>query len=382
MGKSTVSEFILAGYRKYLSCVTICLVLPIASPSYAAPNLQDVRKLPGMIVFGDHQRKDTFYYLRTVKRLAQKDNSPDFQYHLNRYLGHRQTGNKDEFWVRGVIKFGTTTDVEGVNYQETRDQLSIETKQQARLLAAPVIDSYNRLVYATIASDDGENGFSGEIEGGFVSESPGNLHSSSDASTLYGTLLQRYTIGLTALDAELFWENFQNDNLSLSLAYGWTVKGMILSSGDEWVASEYAINNTLPIVVSPTEHPQLFSRNELWQQLRFTHSNLVVMCYDFINAENTDLYYVLVEIRFPTLRGQKYHDSVKFTAESDEYESTLEFELANDIKEGYEYRVRRLSVDGEMTQTDWIANNSAMLDVSAPMTELTVFDKPMTKEEL
>ncbi len=358
--------------------------LCVSGMTHAAPNLQDMRKSPGMIIFGDHERKDTFYYLRTVKTLANREDAPVFQYHLNRYLGNRQTGNKDQFWVRGVIKFTTTTDINNGRYHDMREDLSAKVKGNARLLTAPVTTSFNKLVYSTIKDDDSK-GFSGELAGGVVtgdSQLNGEVTREDNTGVVYGTLSQRHTIGLTALDAELFWENFHNDNLSLSLAYGWTVKGVILDSNDEWISSEYAVADSLPIEVSPKEYPQLFSRNELWQQLRFTHSNLLVMCYDFINSESTDLYYVMVEIRFPTLRDQLYKEAVKFTAGDEDYERTLKFELANDIKDGYEYRVRRLSINGELTQTDWVASNNAMLDVSASASELAIFNNEEMEDEL
>lgn len=330
-----------------------------------------------MIIFGDHQQPDIFYYLRSSKRLVQQDQGPDFQYHLNRYIGHRQTGNKDQFWVRGVIKFSTTSDFEDSSYQAVREQLSSEIEGDAKLLSAPVSTSYNRLVYAKIESDDSSE-YAGELAGGVVSGNDQMADQGNGAETegtISGSLKQRYTIGLTALDAELFWENFHNDNLNLSLSYGWTVAGMILDANDHWVASQYQINDVLPITVSPREYPQLFNRNELWQRLQFTHSNLLVMCYDFINAQQTDLHYVLVQVRFPTLRDQYYSESTKFTAGSAEYEKTLKFQLANDIKKGYEYRVRRLAVDGRLTQTEWIASNNAMLDVSASVSELSGFNQ-------
>jgi len=218
-----------------------------------------------------------------------------------------------------------------------------------------------------------------------VSSTAGMFHQFLQAKNhrkIFSSDAQRYTIGLTAHDAELFWQNFERDNLALSLSYGWSVKGVIKDASDEWVDSDYAIGNSLPITVSPKDYPELFKRNELWQRLQFAHSNLMVMCYDFINIENSDLYYVLVDVRFPTLRKQLYQESIKFTAGSGIYEKVIPFELANDIKEGYEYRVRRLSIDGQLTQSDWLKSSSAILDVSASESELANFVEPDNEENL
>jgi len=358
--------------------VTCCTLMNYA---LAAPNLQDVRVQPGLIIISDHQKRDVFYYLFTGKQLLKKNDAPVFIYHLNRYLGHQQTGNRDEFWVRGVIKFSTTAATEQGSFQKARQNLITQNKRTIKLLAAPVHDSYNRLIYATVESD-GIEGTNGELEGGFVSEQNSENPAAKDTQgTLYGSRVQRYTIGLTAHDAELFWEKFHDNSLILSLAYGWSVKGMIRDLNNQWVESEYAFGDTLSIDVSPSEYPDLFSRNELWQRLRYAHSNVLVMCYDFINAENTDLYYVAVELRFPTTRNQFYKESVKFTADSDSYEKSLSFKLANDIKQGYEYRVRRLTTEGELIQSDWMTSSNAFLDVSASASVLADLNKPELEED-
>lgn len=364
----------------FRSCAISALLL-FAQSVFAAPNLQDVRQFPGLIIFSDHLKSDTFYYIRNVKHLATKEQRPDFQYHLNRYLGHKQLGNQNEFWVRGVLKFATTSDTSQSSYQELKESLSLETNRNVKLLAAPVTDSYNKVIYATIESNEGEN-FNGELDGGHVSSVSSGKESSNDGKKIFSSDAQRYTIGLTAHDAELFWQNFERDNLALSLSYGWSVKGVIKDASDEWVDSDYAIGNSLPITVSPKDYPELFKRNELWQRLQFAHRNLMVMCYDFINVENSDLYYVLVDVRFPTLRKQLYQESIKFTAGSGIYEKVIPFELANDIKEGYEYRVRRLSIDGQLTQSDWLKSSSAILDVSASESELANFVEPDNEENL
>lgn len=356
-----------------LACSAISLV------SSAAPNLQDKRNFGGITVFSDHQKSHVFYYLRTKKRLLTKNEVPDFKYDLNRYLGYTQTGNRDEFWVRGVIKFATTTDAHASSYQQIKQQLEAITGKKVRLRSAPISDSYSRLVYSTIENQEGESSVNGEIEGGVVAT---QKDSESVPATILAPETQRHTIGLSAHDAELFWENFSNDNLSLSLAYGWTIKGVIRDENGEWTDSDTSLGDSLPITVSPTVYPELFSRNELWQRLKYTHSNLMVMCYDFINAADTDLYHVIVEVRFPTVRKQYYRESVKFKATSDVYEQTLEFELANDIKQGYEYRVRRLSVDGTKEVTDWIPATTAFLDVSASPSVLSKFSQPVIEEDL
>ena len=337
---------------------------------HAAPDLQSAHNIKGVTIFADHQKPDTFYYLKSSKKLLWRDQAPDFHYLINRYIGNRKTGDEDVFWVRGVVKFTTITDFAELRYKDIVDQLEEKHAKTIHLIAAPVMDSFNKLVYATIKEEPGELRQEGEFEGGYSSESS-SVNSDAGLTKIFGSRQQRYTIGLTSNDANLFWESFQRGKLNLSLAYGWVVSGVVKDESDGWLKSSYSVNDTVPIRVSMQEHPHLFTKNELWQKVQFAHSELTIMCYDFINLEKSELYNVTVDVRFETLRNQQYEDRVKFIANSDEYEKLVSFELINDIKQGYEYRVRRLSMDGTRTDTGWLQSNSAWLDVSLSVAELS-----------
>ena len=341
----------------------------------AVPDLQNVQVLNGVTLFADHADNQLYYYLKSEKQIATRDSAPDFSYHVNRYIGKKQTGDADEFWVRGVIKFSAVSEFRNTDYQSLIDALSLQQGRKIKLESAPVKDEYNRLVYALIAQGEDDE-FSGELESGRQSsELDSDTAGEHDVARRYGSLRQRFTIGVSGNDANLFWDNFARDNLSLSLAYGWTVSGMIKNEADEWVTSTYQINNTIPIDVSSKQYPQLFHKNELWQRLSFAHSTLKVMCYDFINLDESDLYYVTVDIRFETFNSRYYKEQVRFLADSDHYEVDVSFELANDIKQGFEYRVSRLTNEGKRTTGDWIRSKDAWIDVSLSSAELADFEK-------
>jgi hypothetical protein len=345
-----------------LCSLSVCL---FSGQSNAAPNLKEVINIDGVTVFRDHQDSDVFYYHKSARKLAKRDNKPDFHYSVNRYLGNIQTADSDAFWVRGVIKFSTRSGFLETDYEQVRQQLSQRYGVSARLLAAPVIDSYNRLVYTTIESSK-EQAFNGELEGGQARDVSGDESANVVPSgRIFAASYQRFTIGVSGNDANLFWENFAHDNLTLSLAYGWSVSGKIQDESDNWVDSSYQINNSLPITVSAKTYPSLFSKNELWQRINHAYSSLKLMCYDFINAIESDLYYVNVDIRFKTRRNQFYSQSIKFTADDDAYETDIDFALAGDIRQGYEYRVRRLSNQGALSKTGWLKSTTPWLDVSA-----------------
>lgn len=350
----------------------------VAQEIIAAPNLQAVSNIDGVTIIADHENPRAFYYLKSSQHLATRENRPDFRYSVNRYIGKKVTGDEDVFWVRGVIKFSTESHFSQTNLSEIGKTLETRLGQPVTLAAAPIKDSFKKLVYATIDTKDNLD-FSGELSAGLESQEV--LDSADDIrQRLFGSRKQRFTIGLSGNDANLFWENFERDNLSLSLGYGWTIPGVVKNENDEWIASEYQVNNSLPIRVSIQQYPQLFSKNELWQRVSFAHSGLKIMCYDFINLEHSDLYYVNVEVRFNTLRDQQYTKEVKFRAGTETYEQDISFELANDIKGGYQYRVRRLTNDGEMTRSEWINDAAAWLDVSLSAAALTELEKNQDEE--
>jgi hypothetical protein len=354
-----------------LRAFAIFVILSIVAPVSADPNLQDVTTIGGVKLFRDHQNKRVFYYLKAEKRLAQKDDLPDFHFDVNRYIGNVTTDDADAYWIRGVIKFQTSSAFIDTSYQALLDELSLRHGAGIDLRAAPVRDSYNKLVFETIADvEDGPN--SGEFDGGLITsvDESGGEAPAENKRRRFGSDRQRFTIGLESLDANFFWENFDRDNLILSLAYGWDVSGVIPDEEDGWTESTYSVANALPIEVSPSKYPSLFARNELWQKVKFAHSNVMVMCYDFINVEETDLYYVIVELRFETLGKGRYQEKVKFVANSHEYEKRIRFQLVNELETGYEYRVQRLFEDGTSADLGWQVGDKPFLDISMTVDEL------------
>ena len=357
----------------------LLLAMLLSAPAAAKPDLQQIITIDGVTLVRDHQNHQVFYYLKSHKKLAVKNGMPDFNYAVNRYLGKQQTGDEGEFRVRGVIKFSVITSFIDTDYKQLTEKLEARYGGAITLKAAPIKDSFNRLVYATIEGQENQK-FEGVLEGGHDRE---EFKAQAENSTgrIFGSAHQRFTIGLAGKDANLFWENFARDNLSLSLAYGWTIDGVILDKNDQWVPSSYQVNDSLPIDVSIQKYPGLFTKNELWQNLQFAYTKLKIMCYDFINLEKTDLYYVNVEVRFKTMRDRNYVEEVKFTADGDLYERDISFELANDIKDGYQYRVRRLTSEGEMIRSKWQHSKTPWLDVSLSGAELGALENSIDEEQ-
>ena len=354
-----------------IACVAIGLFALLSTQlARAAPDLQSAETIDNVRIFKDHQKPLVFYYQKMQKRLVENENVPEFNYQVNRYIGKTITEDTDEFRVRGAIKFQTTSDFGETSYASILEQLKAKYPGKVELLPAPISNSYNKLVYATINVSETEEKAKGELEGGLVkSEKPKN--------SLLATEKQRFTIGLSGHDADFFWQNFEKNNLILSLAYGWSVSGVKKNAEDIWDASTYEISNTTPIKVSMKEFPALFKKNELWQNIDVAHSTITVMCYDFINLKKSPFYYVNVELRFNTLRNQSYEEKIRFTQDNEQYEAPVRFKLVNSIKDGYEYRVSRMTLDGDKTTSAWIKTTQAAIDVSLTAEELA----PLNIEE-
>lgn len=351
-------------YRQ-AAVLLLVLQLPLMYAPFvsAAPDLQTAETIDDVRIFRDHQKPSVFYYQKMHKKLMENNEVPDFSYHLNRYIGRSITEDSDEFRVRGAIKFQTTSEFAETSYNKILEQLQARHSGKLELLPAPVSNSYNKLVYATVSVSETEEPIKGELEGGLVKTEKAK-------NSILATERQRFIIGLSGHDADFFWQNFEKDNLILSLTYGWTVTGVKKNAEDAWEEGDYEIANTIPITVSMKSFPDLFQKNELWQNMDVAHSTITVMCYDFINLQKSKLYYVNVELRFNTLRSQSYVEKVKFTQGSEVYEVPVRFKLVNSIKEGYEYRVSRMTLDGDKTTTSWIKTTQPAIDVSLTVKEL------------
>ncbi|HSX85959.1 MAG TPA: hypothetical protein VLE50_11165 [Cellvibrio sp.] len=335
----------------FLLCVVIA-----AGDLHALPDLQSAESIGNIKIFRDHENPSVIYYFKAQKSLAFQDGIPDFSYHLNRYMGTRLTEDSNEFRVRGVIRFKTIDATPSLTYQQLLQQMRERFGPTTQLVAAPVAHSYYKLVYKTATDDAVEPEETGEISGNPLPEKKPGM--------VFGESSQRFTIGLSGHNADLFWQAFEKDKLILSLAYGSNIVGVKRGDNQQWLAAEYEIADAAPIQVSMNQFPILFSKNEIWQNREMAHSTITVMCYDFINVVKTHLYSVLVEVRFTTLRKQRYIEKVKFIADSDAYEVNVRFKLANNLQSGYEYRVTRMNKDGEKTVTDWMPSTQAVIDVS------------------
>ena len=279
-------------------------------------------------------------------------------------MGKKETSDKQVFRVRGILSFAVKPSVSASLYQQVREELAKQNSGIVEVLPAPVKNFKSRLVYLIAGSDDVPES-SGTIEGGVSTETAESKSSGT------GWSKRSYTIALMGIDADLFWQSFEQGRMILSLAYNWEINGVKPDNDSGWIASPYQISGTLPIDVLYEEHPNLFSRNEIWQTMSLAHTRLTVSCYDFINAIVSGLYKVTVEVRFLTERKQEYVERVKFQERDEEYERVIKFRLPKNLQGGYDYRVQRIYIDGKVDQSKWMRHDEALLDVSLTLSNLS-----------
>ena len=344
--------------------LVLILLVHIKVSVNAAPNVDYAFKIGDVLILPDHLDAKTFYYLKGNVEIAKRDDVPKFNFTINRYIGKNILGDDGEFWVRGVVKFSTVNVFGSDKYNDVKRQLQTEYGNDIKLVHAPIKNSNTKLVYKTIAEQDQKEG---ELAINAISSEDGG---SASGVTVLVSEHRNYLLGLQAHDSELFWSNFENNNLQLSVAFTWIVNGKTQDQNNNWLDSFYELNNAIPIQVSMQQYPQLFKRNELWQNVKVAHTNLMVHCYDFINSEDTDLYRVDVEIRFKTLNDDYYFETVRFTKNSDEYDQEIPFRLVSEFDKGFEFRVHRMTLEGEKTVSDWARSKGAFLDVTMPIVEM------------
>ncbi|CAH1211293.1 exported hypothetical protein [Candidatus Nitrotoga sp. BS] len=346
-----------------LTILTALMCLMHWTPAYSKPDVTSSFNVLGLQIFKDHQKRNTYYYATTQLELETAKQHPAFRYDLNRYMGKKETSDKQVFRVRGILSFAAKPTISASLYQQVREELAKQNTGIIEVLPAPVKKFQSHLVYLITGSDDVPDA-TGTIAGGVSTETAESKSSGT------GWSKRSFTIALMGIDADLFWQSFEKGSMILSLAYNWEING-VKPENEGWVASPYQISGTLPIDVYYDDYPGLFSRNEIWQTMSLAHTHLTVACYDFINAIASGLYKVTVEVRFLTERDQEYVERVKFQERDEEYERIIKFRLPKNLQAGYDYRVQRIYVDGKIEQSEWMKHDDALLDVSLALSDIS-----------
>ena len=334
------------------------LVILFVNPAFAAPVWETAEIVEGMTLYKDHQDDSIYYYQPVQYQLTERAGEPQLYYYLYRYLGTTETGDYDAFKVSGVL----SVDIEqrGIAVQYMRARTALRQAQPHAVLRSVPVTAFNaRLNYVGI--DDNDKEVSGSIDATTANGIEGQTAAKNGG--LWNK--RQFTIGFEPLTAELFWKNFEEENLQISLSYGVLSSGKRKNTEGAWENDEREFGNSTGILVSMQEYPDHFVRTETWQQMKRRRTDVIVSCYDFFEDASEELYRVTVEIRFRTINDQDYIERLRFTDIDDETDRTVSFKLARSMEEPYFYRVTRLYKTRPTETTDWVEHNGLLLDITS-----------------
>lgn len=333
------------------------LILPIAE-SLADPVWSRGEVVADLSVYPDHQDAALYYYEPAPYKLSEADGEPQLYFRLFRYLGTTETRDSNVFEVAAILTVDVEQDTVADRYPDALAMLR-RRNSSASLRPLPIDGFGAELIYAAIDA-------AGQQQSGSVdAQASGNVEETAEEGPVQFWSQRRFTLALDTLTAQLFWDNFSNDRLQLSLDYRIETEGMKVNAEGAWEADARTFGGAVPLRVSMQEYADHFSRMESWQLANRRRTDVIVMCYDFFEEGAEDLYRVSIDVRFKTLRDQDYVESVRFESGAVETEKTVSFRLARNMDEPYYYRVTRIFKSGPVRESGWIEHQGLLLDVTS-----------------
>ena len=335
----------------------------IGLPAAGAPVWETAETVAGLTVFRDHQDSHRFYFEPAGYRIAEADGAPRVFFRIFRYLGTAETRDQGEFRISAILSIDAEQETVAERYGPALQALR-RRDASASLRPLPIDGFDAELIYAVIGGDA-----SGTLSaGGSGNTAPedGDIDVAAEhvGPTVEHWTKRRFTVPLDELTAQLFWDNFENDQLQLSLSHRLVSAGMRRTSADEWEPIERSFAGSVPVHVSMQEHASHFSRTETWALANRRRTDVIVTCYDYTERTDDELFRVAVDVRFKTLRDQDYVETVRFEAGEMETEKTISFRLARNLDEPYLFRVTRLFNSLPEEKGSWTEHRGLILDVT------------------
>ncbi|MDD5476435.1 MAG: hypothetical protein PHU03_07995 [Syntrophales bacterium] len=317
-----------------LMVLLIILLFPLSIQ--AAPDLGTYRDIDGVRVFQDHQDTNTWYLAPARPALGSiTDHEPDYGFDIYRYGGRSGTGDRELFWVKGILNMGIERDRDGGSPARIRSVLHDSGISNPRLRSMPVAETMAKLLFAD-QSREWRQG-------------------SRWAGEHLLLLLDRYL-------AEILWESVTAGQTQVSITLEEHLSGL-RREGDEWNESQTVVVSTLPIDLDMEAFPHKFRRTNLGGRMVRGYTGMDIFCFDFLEELDPDLYAKIVEVAIPT-PGRDLVEEVTFRPDS-EYRTRIDFKLSRDLDEPYRFRVTRILNDGSRDVGPWTAKKGdTLLDVT------------------
>jgi len=323
------------------------LFMGAAAPGHAAPDLDHFIDIApaaaessdsrAVRLYPDHQIPSTWYMVPARPRLSRRtDGSPDYGLALYRYIGRKGTSDSGDFWARGVLTVAIDRSRQAGFSAKIRKTLRAKGISTPRTKTMPVSGTRITLIFA---DQEKELAYDTRWKGGAL------------------------VLALDAHESQILWDAAAAGQIQVSVAIEETLAGVRKKEG-EWTAETTAATRVVPLEMDMSAHPEHFRRTDLGGQMTVGYTGLDVLCFDFLENLNENLYAKIVAVAIPTA-GRDLVERLTFKAGGD-YRRRIEFKLAKALDQPYRYRISRIYKDGRKQTGPWREKTGeAMLDITA-----------------
>ncbi|MBN1377635.1 MAG: hypothetical protein JXA04_00205 [Gammaproteobacteria bacterium] len=312
---------------RYLATLLIFACMTVA----AAPNAGEYIDVSGVRVYQDHE-KVWLWYIDPAEPKLDLSDGPGYALDLFRYLGRSGTGDKDQYWTRGILSLKFERSRPETQLQEIKNQLQKKTGGRLSIKSLPV---FNSEIQVNFADTDSNWQQTGRWQGGVLQ------------------------LVLDATQSQLLWEA-ESSLLSLSVTESSNAQRI---QKNEWVPAMITSSWTVDVPMSQ-KHLSAYRKNDLTAQLGMAYNAINVFCFDFLEQTTVDLYAKEVEIGFQS-GDRPLLERARFDANSD-YKQHIRFPLAKTQDEPLRYRVIETFNDGRRLTGPWQRKDDEyMLDITS-----------------
>jgi hypothetical protein len=374
--------------NKMRMIVTTLLACWLTTTTWAQPIATPKRTIGDLEIYPDFKNRNLFYYAPGNLTLAQEQNGkPRFQLLEMRYTGTSATGNQGEKRFANVVQF--TVQMEEASreaLQQARQQLG-GTRIDLRPLPIRDVEAF---VVAPVGGQQEKSGYRriGK-DGSFQAESD----KGSSGRSSYWTE-RTFTLKLENHEAQLLWDQVQQDQLALSLGYAFYADLLPAKTGDvevkhngdvseafEETVTPLLTTDTLPtssvvradafaIRINTKQWPDVLKKIDLNEGVPPAYAALEVRCFDFTEDLRPDLAIKAIDIVATGVGGQQVTlPAQKFlSSEPDLWARQIRFPYAVKLSAPYKYRIVEYTCEGTKQVSEWITapSWSTHLDITTP----------------
>jgi hypothetical protein len=380
--------------RRAIGVIAGLVLLTLAAPAVATPDLRKGRLVGVLTVFPDDNQPGRFYYPPGDLTIAQDAaGKPHLHFLHVRYTGSGAMGDRglavfrSVLTLRVVLAGPTLADVKSVRDALVRanPRLSIELRPLSiRRLEAALVYAPVTAAAATPAKELPAGHFEGEAE------------AEGKAAPAQGEYWRErtFTIGMASDAAQLFSGALEQGQLALSVGYAFYADGVAPTepiaelkgtpellaalrarleaqgrpAGDPARAPQLVRAGAIAVTADTKKWPELVRRLDVNETAPPGYAALDIYCYDFNNDLRPDLYEKDVAIEAQGVGGAPVRLLAVFRRDQpDLVARTLRFPVAVRLDRPYRYRLIEIALDGRSTQTTWRVHESwaQILDVTS-----------------